>query len=83
MAENKEVEKIKKELEKIKDPHTMEGLVSTGLIEDVKLEGKNVTIVLKVPYAGCAACAFVSGIEGEIKKKLKTSGYNVDVVILP
>ena len=83
MAKDEEVEKIKKVLEKIKDPHTSEGLVSTGMISDIKVEGKNVTIVLQIPYAGCAACSFISAVENEIKRKLKAHGYKADVVVIP
>ncbi|MBU5575142.1 MAG: iron-sulfur cluster assembly protein [Candidatus Aenigmatarchaeota archaeon] len=77
-----EIEKIKKILDEIKDPHTNIGIVSSKMIENISIKDKKVKIVLKPPYFGCVGCGFINVISNEIKEKLKKNGFESEIELV-
>ena len=67
-----EKEKVLEELAKIVDPEIGFNIVDLGFIEDLKIEGKNITItlVLTSPF-----CPFTNYLMNEIREKLKEMGF--------
>jgi len=74
-------EKIKEALSKVKDPHTDDSIYEMGMLKNIKVEDKKVSMTLVPPGIGCAFCGMVSQMVEDVKKELKEIGYEAEVKI--
>ncbi len=65
-------EQILKKLEEVLDPELNISIVDLGLVYDVKIDKKNIKIVMTLTTIGCP---LISLIEKEIKSKLEELGF--------
>lgn len=74
-------EKILKALKPLKDPETGESLLDSGMLKDIKVSGKKVTMKLVPPGIGCIYCGMFGIMSEDIKSALKKIGYEAEVEI--
>ncbi|GIW64546.1 MAG: hypothetical protein KatS3mg092_0479 [Patescibacteria group bacterium] len=65
-------EQILKKLEEVLDPELNISIVDLGLVYDIKINKKNIKIVMTLTTIGCP---LISLIEKEIKSKLEELGF--------
>lgn len=65
-------EQILKKLEEVLDPELNISIVDLGLVYDIKINKKNIKIVMTLTTIGCP---LISIIEKEIKSKLEELGF--------
>ncbi len=74
-------EDVLKALKKVKDPHTGESLMDAGMIKDVVVSGKKVSLKLIPSNLGCAGCGMTAIMNKEIEDSLKAAGYEPEVEV--
>lgn len=80
-AKTKIPKNVLKVLKEIKDPHTLQPLIDAGMLQDIKISGKTVSMKLVPPGFGCAACGFISQMVDEIKSAMKKQGYEAEIEV--
>ena len=76
-----EEQKIKGLLKGLKDPETGVGLLDSGMIKDIKIQGKTVSVKLVPASIGCAGCGLVQMMAADIENVLKKHGYKAKIEI--
>ncbi len=66
-------------LKEVKDPHTGESLMDAGMIKDVVVSGKKISLKLVPPNLGCAGCGMTMQMRREIEENLKKAGYEAEI----
>lgn len=68
-------------LKKIEDPHIGKNIVDAGMIKDIKIKGKKVSMKFVPPSVGCEACGIIHHMIGQITKELNEKGYEVEIEV--
>ncbi len=66
-------------LDSVEDPDTGGGLLQMGMLQDLKLDGKTLSMKLIPPDMACGACGSIGTMVKEIEQKLAAQGYSVNV----
>jgi len=76
-----EKEKIEKIIKEIEHPEINQTLFQLGIIGDIKVEGKNVFVELKVPFLGVPIKNYLIGsIESAMKREFPEASAKVETV---
>jgi metal-sulfur cluster biosynthetic enzyme len=73
--------KILDALKPLKDPETQESLLESGMLKDIKVSGKKVSMKVVPPSPSCAFCGLFDFMANDIKSALKKIGYKAEVEV--
>lgn len=68
-------------LKKLNDPETNQPLLDSGMLKDIKVNGKKISMTLVPPNFGCAFCGLIGNMTEDIKSAMKKVGYEAEVEI--
>lgn len=73
--------KVLSALKKLKDPETNQSLLESGMLKDIKVNGRKISMKLVPPNVGCAFCGLIGTMTEDIKSAMKKIGYEAEVEI--
>ncbi len=73
--------KVLSALKKVNDPETNQPLLDSGMLKDIKVNGKKISMKLVPPKFGCAFCGMIGMMENDVKSAMKKIGYEAEVEI--
>lgn len=81
MPKQKTPKKVMDALKKVNDPETGQSLLDSGMLQNIKVSGKKVSMKLVPPSLGCAACGMINQMVNDIKSSMKKQGYEAEVEV--
>ncbi len=73
--------KVLSALKKVNDPETNQPLLDSGMLKNIKVNGKKISMKLVPLNFGCAFCGMIGVMTEDVKTAMKKIGYEAEVEI--